>query len=308
MKEFLFNVSVFSPQLNRLVSLQSFCDSNQVKANKNIRAFLLSESEWDGVHQLVYTLKPFDKYTKALQSERVTLSDFFGYWTMLRIKVAKVNDNLSANLLLRMNDYHEMLMENPSILGAVFLDPRYQRGLTNKQPAAIQFLVNLYLRMQVVESDTVEQEIVEVDVVDDMSEDDSLEDMNVFLNACGSVHQNNNNNIVNNNVSNNKEQFISELLTKFIGIVPQDLKKSIWEIWETKQQSDPELYHLATAVFSIPPTQTTVERAFSSLPIILNSHRTRIGDTTFQNILLVRLNRDLIDGVVEEENQTDFEF
>lgn len=213
MKEFLFNVSVFSPQLNRLVSLQSFCDSNQVKANKNIRAFLLSESEWDGVHQLVYTLKPFDKYTKALQSERVTLSDFFGYWTMLRIKVAKVNDNLSANLLLRMNDYHEMLMENPSILGAVFLDPRYQRGLTNKQPAAIQFLVNLYLRMQVVESDTVEQEIVEVDVVDDMSEDDSLEDMNVFLNACGSVHQNNNNNIVNNNVSNNKEQFISELLT-----------------------------------------------------------------------------------------------
>lgn len=127
--------------------MQSFCDLDVVRTNKNIRAFLLSESEWEEVMLLLHILKPFNKYTKALQSECVTLSDFFGYWTMLRIKLAKANDDLSANLLQQMNEYHEMLMENPSILGVVFLDPRYQRGLKDKQPLAIQFLVNLYLRM-----------------------------------------------------------------------------------------------------------------------------------------------------------------
>lgn len=136
-----------------------------------------------------------------------------------------------------------------------------------------------------------------------MSESDSLENMDVFSNACSSiaVHENNNCN------SNQKEKFITELLTKFSGIAPENLKKPIWTIWEDKQRSDPELYLLATMVLSIPPTQTTVERAFSSLPIILNSHRTRIGDTTIQNILLVRLNRDLIDSEISGELQINTE-
>lgn len=274
------------------------------KGNKGIRGFLLSESEWENVHHLVNILQPFDKYTKSLQSEQVTLSDFFGYWTMLRIKLAKAQDELSKNLLLETNQYHEMLMENPAILAAVFLDPRYQRGLKEKQALDIQFLVNLYMRMQEIEKEPNQPEIIEVDVIN--YDSDSYEDMDDYLNACSSVMpspmQQNvttfNNSTTNNN--NNNEEFITELLTQFIGI-RDSLKKTIWEIWESKKRSDPELYHLAKTVFSIPPTQTTVERGFSSLPIILNSHRTRIGDNTLEDILFVRLNRDLIDTTENEE-------
>lgn len=57
-----------------------------------------------------------------------------------------------------------------------------------------------------------------------------------------------------------------------------------------KKKSLPELYKLASVVYAIPPTQSTVERAFSSLPIVLTSHRTRLGSDVLQNIFLIRLN------------------
>lgn len=278
-----------------MVDLYSICESDLIKTNKDIRAVLLSESEWAEIHQLVHILQPFDKYTKALQSERVTLSDFFGFWTMLRIKLARAQDDFSKNLLLQTNEYHDMLMENPSILGAVFLDPRYQRGLKDNQQLAIQFLVNLYMRMQKVEN-TSSEEIIEVDVAmnDDISESDSFDDMDVYLNACGSVGFSTaqQNTSINNNNNNDMERYITEKLLQFVGTV-EPLKKSIRDIWEAKKRSDPDLYHLAT----------TVESGFSSLPIVLNSHRTRIGDSTLQNILLVRLNKDLIENnyVTNEE-------
>ncbi|XP_055308878.1 uncharacterized protein LOC129572800 [Sitodiplosis mosellana] len=84
--------SIYS-MLNRLVSLQSFCDSVLVKSHKQIRGFLLSESEWDEVNKLVHILKPFDKYTKALQSE---LENHTDEQEMVEVEVEVDNmDNIS---------------------------------------------------------------------------------------------------------------------------------------------------------------------------------------------------------------------
>lgn len=284
-------------QLNRLLDLQSFCDSDIVRHNRQINRLLLSESEWEEVQALVMVLSPFNKHTKSLQSEKTTLSDFFGYWTMMRIKLAKASDELSQKMLIEMNKYHEMLMDNPAIVAAIYLDPRYQRGLKDKKPLAIQFLVNLYQRMQKVENFVDSEERAEAIESDhntaETNDSDSFDDMNRYLDACNSIEPQNN---VNSNTFNeNNESLITNLLKQFDGVSEQ-LKSTIWEIWERKKQTDPELYNLAMTVFSIPPTQTTVERSFSALAIVLNSHRTRLADNSLENILLVRLNQDVYGG------------
>lgn len=75
-------ISIF--QLVRLVQLKQFCDENSESLN---------ETEWDQVQNIITILEPFNKYSKKLQSKNVTLSDFFGYWIMLRIKLSKVKKN-----------------------------------------------------------------------------------------------------------------------------------------------------------------------------------------------------------------------
>lgn len=65
--------------------------------------------------------------------------------------------------------------------------------------------------------------------------------------------------------------------------------------WHLKKYSEPELSTIATGVYSAAATQVSVERSFSSLPIILNKMRLKLTAKNLTNILLVRLNNDLLD-------------
>lgn len=275
-------------QLTRLLELKSFCQS--VVAGKDWEDDLLTESEWEYTKFLQCVLAPFDKYTKKLQSTDVTLSDFYGYWTSLRIKVAKSPDELSKNLLSEMNKFHETLMKNPAMAGAIYLDPRYQRGLNELKPLAIEFLVHLFVKMRNAERLVDEDSAQETENQPYESEqDDSFDDMKDYLDACGSINIHTH---LHTEHRFSDEDNIREKLIEFDG-ANESLKQSIWDIWEKRKNKDVELYRLATTVFTIPPTQTTVERAFSALALILTSHRTRLNDDTLQNILLIRLNQDI---------------
>lgn len=282
--------------MTRLLELKTFCQS--VVARKGWRDCLLTESEWKCTEFLQSVLAPFEKYTRKLQSNDVTLSDFYGYWTALRIKLAKSQDELSKNLLNEMNKFHDTLMQNPAMAGAIYLDPRYQRGLKELKPLAIEFLVHLYLKMRnaerlIDEERDTENQLFESEQNEDAEKSDSFDDMRDYLDACGSINIHSD---LHSEHRVNDEDIIREKLREFDG-ANESLKLSIWDIWEKRKSKDVELYRLATTVFSIPPTQTTVERAFSALALILTSHRTRLNDDTLQNILLIRLNQDIYNKV-----------
>lgn len=265
------------------MKLKQFCDAN-VKDS-------LTEIEWNAVKDIIPTLEPFNKYSKKLQSETVTLSDFFGYWTLLRIKVSKPDDQLSEQLLIQMNKYHDMLIDNPAVIGAVFLDPRYQRGLGSKITLAIDFLAGLYEKITRIETSNDASTTVEAEKESSSNNnDDSYDDLNEYLNACHSAYG-----VSRSNSSNaqNTKQMITKILNDFIG-EELPLTASILEYWKTKVDTNPELHKLASVLMAIPPTQTAVERVFSALALVLTSHRTRLGDETLENILLVRLNQDLL--------------
>lgn len=280
-----------------MIELRSFCGScNEIKD------FMFTEAEWNSVVVFLAILKPFDKYTKKLQAETVTLSDFFGFWTSLRLKLAKRSDEFAVNLFEEMNARHDLLLLNPVILGAIYLDPRYQRTLRTKKQAAIKFLVNLFLRMEDVTSDchndsNTAQENIEI--INDSN--NSEEELNAYLSAYSSVTHGN---ASTERDAGEKRDDVQTIIQQFDG-VEQPASISVLEYWEKNKQVNPDLYRLASAVFTIPPTQTTVERAFSSFAIVFSSHRTRLHSETLQNILLTRLNHDMyVESLV---NSDDFE-
>lgn len=77
---------------------------------------------------------------------------------------------------------------------------------------------------------------------------------------------------------------IHEKLYNFYG-VRESCQTNLFCYWEQKKDTDPELYSLATA---------TVERCFSSLPIVLTSRRSRLGSDFLKDILITRLNFEIL--------------
>lgn len=264
--------------------------------NRDLRKLLLTPEEWDHVSQAVDNFRSFNNYSKKLQSITTTLSDFYGYWMIMKIKLSKADDPLSHNMLEEMNKYHDMLMENPVILASLYLDPRYQRGLKEKKSLAIDFLVDLYARQTRVEQIyNAAHTIIDVMEEKDDNESNSFEELDNYLNASKSIDPS-------NNIQTNSDTIaeVRALLEQFWN-VQAPLKSSVLDFWEKNKIDRPILYQLSSVLNAIPPTQTTVERAFSVLALTLTSHRVRLGDDCLQNILLIRLNSD----VCTEDNTCD---
>lgn len=254
---------------------------------RDLKDLLLNNQEWESVQNIITILQPFKKYSKKVQSDEATLTDFFGYWTVLRIKLSKApdTDNLSSCLLQRMNQYHATLMENPLIIAAMYLNPSHQRGLVDKKNMAIDFLCSLHKKILEVESTGSDQTGAISAIETSTHDNSSFDELEEYLEACASIST------INNFPRTAVEEPINlkDLLEGFCGIkMPHNL--SILEFWEKNKLDMPDLYKLATTVFAVPPTQASVERAFSALALVILPRRTNLSDETMQQILLIRLN------------------
>lgn len=70
---------------------------------------------------------------------------------------------------------------------------------------------------------------------------------------------------------------------------------NVFEYWTDRKSENKELYELSTITNSVPITQVTVERAFSSMAFIFNALRNSLAPETLENLLLIRLNKDTFD-------------
>lgn len=71
----------------------------------------------------------------------------------------------------------------------------------------------------------------------------------------------------------------------------------ILKYWESQKITSPILYRLAMVVLAAPSTQVSVERAFSGLKLILTDHRMRLTEKSVENLLVLKLNSDLLEKV-----------
>lgn len=240
-------------------------------------------------------MQPFFIYTQQLQFESCTLSDFYGYWATINFKLKQTIDDgsgLSTLLLDEMNQYTTMLLKNPIILAAAYLDPRYQMSLsTENKKLAISFLAGLNKRIiDLKRKAELAQETQTTIIID--NDPNSTNDFRDFLQSMRGVEP-----TASVRRDTTQENEILRLLKNFDGTeIP--LSSSILQYWNSQKDMQPQLFKLSSIIFSVPPTQTSVERAFSSLAIILGPRRVKLSDQTLQNILLVRLNHNLNKEIV----------
>lgn len=94
-----------------------------------------------------------------------------------------------------------------------------------------------------------------------------------------------------------------ELREKLNGLLNQERvhsKTDILEFWKLKQYSEPELYKIVEVVLAVPATQVSVERSFSALALILTKHRSTMSAENLNDLLIIRLNNDLLNKVTIE--------
>lgn len=71
--------------------------------------------------------------------------------------------------------------------------------------------------------------------------------------------------------------------------------------WRGLKLTNPDLYKLATIMLAVPSSQVSVERAFSALALVLTNRRTAMTSENLENILLLKLNFNLMDQIKDME-------
>lgn len=118
-----------------------------------MKKYILSAVVWDAVKEILCVLKPFYEVSIKLQSEFRTLSDFYGDWIRITIKINKSKNTELVGLIKEEMDKRKIqLLDNPMVISAIFLDPRYQRVLNKEQmELAIFFCKGVYHKLNLLE-------------------------------------------------------------------------------------------------------------------------------------------------------------
>lgn len=84
----------------------------------------LSDDDWKILEDLVKHLKPIYDTTLKFQSEQLYLGDFFITWITLKLTIESFKN---TTILKFLKKREEALLNNPTVLAAIFLDPRIRR-------------------------------------------------------------------------------------------------------------------------------------------------------------------------------------
>lgn len=209
--------------------------------------------------------------------------------------------NLAECLLHEYESERFRMMRNPMMYAAVFLDRRYAADLKSGElELAKMSLCNMWDRVQKhqnVENTGTENE--------DEDEDDSFDLDQYMLSKTSNVSaptvSNLTSNVSNPNYMMSKTDFLltlGEYETKYPTI---STKYKIIDFIEENKYQFPEIYIVANIVFGIPPSQTSVERTFSHFSFVYNHLRNSLNPTLLESILLIRLNKEIVNKIFKEE-------
>lgn len=243
-----------------------------------------------------------------LQKNEFGLSDFFGCLQLITMQLKKAIDEpgtkhtqLAQQLLLFLTQRKTKLVDNPLMITALYLDPRYKCEMEsdeNKVMLAKLTLENLWERVKFARGEVVE--IVEVPVY---NETDSMAS---YFDELDQHYDNGQSDDISNHSqpnSNRDKSLIGIALSKYERSIVQRMKSStrLWPFWEnSKDEFGLQLYELASIIHSIPPTQASVERNFSALKFMLTDLRYNLAENLLENLLLIHLNSDIYYSIKNE--------
>lgn len=241
--------------------------------------------------EVVNVLRTVYDATMAIQNPAFTLSDFYCCWIRIQIRLQRMKSNngkltdLPDSLLEKLSHRKNALLKHPAMLCAIFLDPRIHRELESDAAEfkiAKMTLANLNERVFNLK--------VEPSNVAEVNPDDSLED---YFNQRIEIEM--------DTEQYRRTQFMESLDHFHRSLTNSKMKfaqnETIFDYWENNKLFFPALYDVACVVNAIPPSQATVERAFSALKFVFGVHRTMLDQDRLEDMLMIKLNADLAESI-----------
>ncbi|XP_037932575.1 zinc finger BED domain-containing protein 4-like [Teleopsis dalmanni] len=255
--------------LSHIESVENKTEDENFDANKCFWNFMASYST---------VLNPLQKTIVKFQEEQLHYGNFYALCLMESIETRT-----------------HKLLSNASLDACLFLDPRFHQMLNDSQRVeAVAYLKKLWEKIKshvpkLLHSSN-PSHLTATESVQVLEEDDD-DLLNEYLAA---------------NLVPTDEWIDVYLKIERLNLPFMKANLNVLNFWKERQCSDPELYALSG--FAIPPTQVIIERAFSSLKLILADNRNRLNHDTLENKLLVKFNPSFLDQSIEnlplfEENE-----
>lgn len=285
-------------------------------ANTN-KLFEMILKKWKVIEEIVAVLKiPYDA-TIALQNRDFTLSDFYGHWLAMeiqlkrKVKKAQCITKLPQHLLVALEKRQKQLLDNKTIMTAVYLDPRYRSDIEecpDKEELVKHHIQDIWNKVQSLKNPpTASNE----DVVELSDSDSSDDDVHNILDKHYQQKGLNATSLTGNHID--KAETTTNLFKRKVHILDQvekmktcvtgrlESSSSVLTFWEMRKNELPELYEVAKIIFCISPTQSTVERYFSVLGIVFSELRYGLNQNLLEDILMISLNPEIFYKVNEND-------
>ncbi|XP_039430553.2 uncharacterized protein LOC120413688 [Culex pipiens pallens] len=189
------------------------------------------------------------------------------------------------------------LTETIQFKAALYFDPRFNyigsgKIITEDKEAVQRFLLTLWTRLNAIDSTEEDEEPA--------SSDASTETNSFIKQYLDTYFQKD---AVVEDAPVTKPLAKIHRLIKELEFQPKVLLENqqfdVMKYWMKQRTGQPELYRLAMVVLSAPSTQVIIERSFSALKLILSDLRQRLSDPRIQDLMILKLNPDLLPRVVQ---------
>lgn len=270
--------------------MKNFAIISSYKDSETICQMLIRK--WNILEEIMSALKIPYQATIVMQKEDYKLSDFNACWILMRSKLNKLKNipnstKLAEYVLDGLAERRNQLLENRSMVTALALDPRFCGELSDCQKEiARQTLAECWSHLETENGNN------SIELNKSIDDDITVENTTILSKYLGNKGGGNNNR---NDIN------IVQLLNDFIQQDHQFENQTILDFWNSQKSHHPELYQLAEIIFSISPTQVTVERSFSTLSYVFNSRRNQLSEESLETILLIALNKELFETVNQQD-------
>ncbi|XP_062715501.1 uncharacterized protein LOC134291582 [Aedes albopictus] len=253
----------------------------------------LSQS-WTFAEHYEEAFRPLFLCTKKMEAANVSLSEFYLEWMIAIQKVKKLQSNpFSAPLVETLTSRLANLRGSRAFKMALYLDPRLNFAgstlFSSDEKEEIQgYIVETWNRIKHLRSPTATTTTSEQDNSQCSLTEENENDL-LLAELFGGGRM--------NPSMANGNNFNQQL--KAIEVEPRcNFNFDVWKFWIDRKNTHPELSAVAAVVQATPSNQVSVERAFSALALVLTTIRSKLGQDTLSNILMIKLNKQIFEKVI----------
>ncbi|XP_036320396.1 uncharacterized protein LOC118734823 [Rhagoletis pomonella] len=254
----------------------------------------MPDVDWGFVNAFLQTFKPLVDCTTKLQAEQYVIGDFYRDWLTCELELQELISSqydYASTLLRTVKQRKAVLLQNEAFLSAIYVDPRFNflhspyLNQTQKYKA-VEHLLNTFEAIQELAGNPPNNdEAGEIEAP-------TTSQSRPFFRLNNQLDR-----LLSSNAAVTLQINLKQKLENLAYTQRVPFEADILEYWKARSINDNDIGQLVQVVLAVPSTQVSVERAFSALGTILTKLRTRLSKETLNNLLIVKLNNDILDKV-----------